>query len=318
MSLGLGSAKLGVGFPASQERVSRQHLVSTSIAEKAVFIPKPYKRVSFQLVTPGPAPLGAGKKGYEPISLPGSGKAVKAEITGGNIARGSLGANGVTARFDQAAWKGAPGGYVEMKIDLTPAKQNDVIAIQEEGRQINHKEIHFTQQYDSYGRPRIGFSREPYDFAAAKYVSVTSQIAFERNMEKTHEAFEKYNLYGEKAGKGERPALKLFGEDKPDKVEPQLLGADKEDSKEIPIFGQTSSPENDRETSKVSENFFLGIRRNGEEDSEKRDEDRVTAEESYKTQKVEIVDVFEISKKPGSTPASEKDNDSRQSIDVTV
>ncbi|HEB72732.1 MAG TPA: hypothetical protein ENI77_08945 [Nitrospirae bacterium] len=316
MGLGLESAKLGVGAPVSKVRISRKYLVSTSIAEKAIFIPKPRKRVDFKLMAPGLTPMGGGGD----IALPGSGKAIKTDVKGSNISKGTLGANGLTARFTSNAWKGAPNGYVKMEIDLTPTKQNDVIVTQEEGRQVNNKEIFFTQQYDSYGRPRIGFSREPYDFAATKYVSVTSQIAFQKNMQKTQETFDKYSLNNDQAKAKSQEGLKPIGANDPDKVDVQFLGADKEPSKETPVFGKTSDNQNDSETGKISEEFFLGSNPTGKQEQDSKKEDRVTAEESYKTQKVKVIDVFNMSEKSSggseNKPASE---DSQvKNIDVTA
>ncbi|VAX24123.1 hypothetical protein MNBD_NITROSPINAE04-355 [hydrothermal vent metagenome] len=316
MGLGLESAKLGVGAPVSKVRISKKYLVSTSIAEEAIFIPKPRKRVDFKLMAPGLTPMGGGGD----IALPGSGKAIKTDVNGTNISRGTLGANGLTARFTSNAWKGAPNGYVKMEIDLTPTKRNDVIVTQEEGRQVNNKEIFFTQQYDSYGRPRIGFSREPYDFAATKYVSVTSQIAFQKNMQKTQETFDKYSLYGQPSEVKSDEGLKPMGADAPDKQQAALLGADKEPSKETPLFGKTSDNQNDSETGKISEEFFLGSNPTGKQEQDSKKEDRITAEESYKTQKVKIVDVFNMSEKSSdgseNKPASE-DNQVKN-INVTA
>lgn len=285
MSLGISSAKLGAGQGAPQVRTSRKHLVTPSIAEQAIFIPKPHKRVDFKLQANGLKPLGAGSSGNsEPIPLPGQnksgGKGGGMEVSGSNIRQGSFGTHGLTARFGKDAWAGAPGGYVKMEVDMTPAKQHEVIAPQEEGRQVNHHQIHFTQQYDAYGRPRIGFSREPYDFAATKYMSITSQLAFQQNMAKTHEV---YNEYRDKM---------LAGEDK-DRVDPEamVMGAAQEDTKEVPIFGETSEVEKDRETKKVSDDIFLGNKPEEDKPGEK-DEQRVTAQESYEKQRVKLVDVF--------------------------
>jgi len=317
MGLGLESAKLGVGAPVSKVRISRQYLVSTSIAEKAIFIPKPYKRVDFKLTAPGLKPLGGGGD----ISLLGSGKALNADVTGNNISKGSLGTNGLTARFRSGAYQGAPGGYVKMEIDLTPTKQNDVIVTQEEGRQVNNKEIFFTQQYDSYGRPRIGFSREPYDFAATKYVSVTSQIAFQKNMQRTQEAFAKYTLNNDKPGAKTKESVKALGDGDPKKEEVVIFGADKEPSKEVPVFGKTSDHKNESETGKVNKEFFLGSDPARKQERDSQNEDRVTAEESYKTQKVTVVDVFNMGEKsPGGSkgePGS-GDRQDNKSIDITA
>jgi hypothetical protein len=129
--------------------------------------------------------------------------------TGKNIASGNLGANGLTARFNQSAYKGQPGGQVVMEIKANPKKEfgsKDPIPTQEEGRQVNNKQINFTQQYDSYGRPRIGFSREPYDFAATKFVSVTNQIAFQANMAKMHSSYDSYLLSGKGSPTGGQPS----------------------------------------------------------------------------------------------------------------
>lgn len=158
MSLGLTNARLS---PMGGRRLRTQKVAParTSIAEDAKFIPKPRKRVHFKLI--------GGN--------------------GGNIAQGRLGKFGLTAQFNESAYNGKP-PIVVMEIDNTPAKDYSVIATQEEGRQTNHAaQTHYTQQYDSYGRPIIGFSREPYDFAAAKYISLTSQIKFQENVDKTRE-----------------------------------------------------------------------------------------------------------------------------------
>lgn len=295
MSLGISSAKLGAGQGAPQVRTSRKHLVTPSIAEQAIFIPKPHKRVDFKLQATGLKPLGAdGAPSSEPIPLPGqkTGKS-DVEVSGSNIRQGSFGTHGLTARFGKDAWAGAPGGYVKMEVDMTPTKQHEVIAPQEEGRQVNHHQIHFTQQYDAYGRPRIGFSREPYDFAATKYMSITSQLAFQQNMAKTHEV---YNEYRDK----------LLAEEDKGRVDPEamVMGAGKEDIAEVPIFGETSDVEKDRETKKVSDDIFLGDKpKEDKPGKEQDDEQRVTAQESYEKQKVKLVDVFS-DVKTGAAPDS--------------
>ncbi|MBI4828235.1 MAG: hypothetical protein HY804_05405 [Nitrospinae bacterium] len=276
-------------------RLSRAHKVAPSIAEQAIFIPKPHKRVEFKLDT-GPAPaLGSGKPDAEPIPLPGQGasggeKTASGDVSGQNIAAGEFGANGLTARFNKAAYAGKPGGYVKMEINATPEKQHEVIATQEEGRQVNHREIHFTQQYDTYGRPRIGFSREPYDFAATKYVSITSQLQFRVNMSKTHEQYDEYNLSGKQAEKmasGEMQALNqeelettpqeqiMGAAQAAEEVEkPDFFGA-KKASGEVPVFGKTS------DSTKVSGKIFLGP-----QDGPKPDE-KVSAKESFNNQKID-------------------------------
>lgn len=296
MSLGISSAKLGAGQGAPQVRTNRKHLVTPSIAEQAIFIPKPHKRVDFKLQATGLKPLGAdGGPSSEPIPLPGqkTGGGKDVDVSGSNIRQGSFGTHGLTARFGKDAWAGAPGGYVKMEVDMTPNKQHEVIAPQEEGRQVNHHQIHFTQQYDAYGRPRIGFSREPYDFAATKYMSITSQLAFQQNMAKTHEV---YNEYRDKLVAGEEQA-----EVKPESM---VMGAGKEDTTEVPLFGETSDAEKDRETKKVSDDIFLGEKPKEDRTGTKRDsEQRVTAQESYEKQKVKLVDVFSDAK-AGAAPGS--------------
>ena len=157
MSLGLTNARLSMG--TRRLRTQKVAPARTSIAEDAKFIPKPRKRVSFKL-------MGGN---------------------GANIGQGQLGKNGLTAQFNDSAYQGRP-AMVVMEINRNPQKDYSVIATQEEGRQTNRAaQTHYTQQYDSYGRPIIGFSREPYDFAAAKYISMTSQIKFQENVEKTRE-----------------------------------------------------------------------------------------------------------------------------------
>jgi len=322
MSLGLTNTKIGVGSPSPGAYISKKHKVAPSVAEQAIFIPKPHKRVSFKLTT------GGGDGGAVP--LPGSGKMVKPDVTGDNISRANLGKNGLTARFSSAAWQGAPGGYVKMEVDLTPEKQRQVIATQEEGRQVNHKEIYFTQQYDSYGRPRIGFSREPYDFAATKFVSITSQIAFEQNVSKTREGFDKYLLNSD-AGK-EKPKVQFLGESSDSSTpEVDFLGSDSK-SQEPKVeflgnkYGETSKgkteflgDKTDRQTSdavQAQEDIFLGDKTH----SAIGQTDHVTAKDSYESQKVKVVDVFNT-KGDTSGPVDTRDSDVKKevkSIDVTA
>ena len=164
MSLGLTNARLSMG--GGRLRTQKVAPARTSIAEDAKFIPKPRKRVTFKL-------MGGN---------------------GANIGRGQLGKNGLTAQFNSPAYQGQP-AMVVMEINANPQKDFSVIATQEEGRQTNRAaQTHYTQQYDSYGRPIIGFSREPYDFAAAKYISMTSQIKFEENVSKTRELNNERNM----------------------------------------------------------------------------------------------------------------------------
>ena len=116
-----------------------------------------------------------------------------------------------------------------MEINSDPNKQtglSDPIPTQEEGRQVNNRQIHFTQQYDSYGRPRIGFSREPYDFAATKYVSVTSQIAFQANMAQMHDEYDKYLLTGNNPTDNSQPSQQATS-DTAQQAAPNVTGQDK-------------------------------------------------------------------------------------------
>lgn len=325
MGIGLGSSTLGGQAASAPMRLSRAHKVAPSIAEQAIFIPKPHKRVEFKLDT-GPAPaLGSGKPKAEPIPLPGQGassdeKAASADVSGQNIAAGEFGANGLTARFNKAAYAGKPGGYVQMEINATPEKQHEVIATQEEGRQVNHREIHFTQQYDTYGRPRIGFSREPYDFAATKYVSITSQLQFRVNMSKTHEQYEEYMLSGKQAEKmasGEAEALNQ--EELETTPQEQIMGAaqaaeevekpdffgTKEASKEVPVFGETS------DDGKVSDEIFLGP-----QDGPKPDE-KVSAKESFEKQKVDTSGASPGAKAFGESGQA-SDEAAGQAVDVMI
>lgn len=208
MALGLGSARLNVTAkgtpppPVQQVKPAR-----TSIAEDAVFIPKPHKRVDFKVNLPGGGSgevnvgFGGGKSAAKQIPLPGeatdNGGGVMQplgaqDVTGQNISYGSLGQHGLTAEFGKASYA-PPEQLVKTEYAATPTKDFTAIAPQEEGRQTNNaKQTHYTQQYDAYGRPRIGFSREPYDFAATKYMSKTSQIKFQQNMQATRQAYGKY------------------------------------------------------------------------------------------------------------------------------
>lgn len=317
MSMGLPSTKFSSGQPVQRLGVaSRQFKVAPSIAEQAIFIPKPHDRVDFKLkVGAGggaPAPMPTLDQGKAPQTVPlmGSGDnsaQATGQPTGQNIATGQLGTNGLTARFNQSAWQGQPGGYVEMEINNNPNKQtglSDPIPTQEEGRQVNNRQIHFTQQYDSYGRPRIGFSREPYDFAATKYVSVTSQIEFQANMAQMHEEYDKYLLTGngssEKAQAPQQAESSAAGQDKtsgnaienaangaqsaePSQPDVSGQGKDGKSANEIPIFGSTSDKQGVKETGADAKS------------------DKVTAKESFEMQKTK------------SNETSEHDGDSDDS-----
>ncbi len=297
MSLGLPSSTFGTGGGAKRLGVaSRSHRVSTSIAEGAIFIPKPHKRVDFKLQSdfhvmgskPGGAPLpGSGKSEYAP--LPGS------KVAGGkgeNISQGNFGVNGLTARFSSAAYSGQMvGGSVSMEVVSDPNKQTEVIATQEEGRQVNHKEVHFSQQYDSYGRPRIGFSREPYDFAATKYVSVTNQVAFQANMAKVHDEYDKFLLTG----------TAVTPEQKPE---------------EVPVFGETSDP--------VDETKSADVDMLGPEGSGNTGPDKKSVKESFDDQQVKMVDTFTKGAAAGVSGSSSSDKvgfdstKTKQSVDLTA
>lgn len=214
MALELGSARLNVtakGVP--RPPVQQVKPARTSIAEDAIFIPKPHKRVDFKIAKSGNSgettvQQAGAKEAVKPIPLPGQAsdngggelKPVGSQdapvmVTGQNIASGSLGKHGLTAEFDKGSY-GAPEQLIKTEYHAVPQKDFTAIAGQEEGRQTNHAaQTHYTQQYDAYGRPRIGFSREPYDFAATKYVSKTSELKFQQNMAATREAYSKYAAY---------------------------------------------------------------------------------------------------------------------------
>lgn len=211
MALELGSARLNVTAKgAPPPPVQSVKPARTSIAEDAIFIPKPHNRVDFKVNIPGgsgkPAVNQAGaKEAIKPIPLPGQAsengggemKPIGSQdapvtVTGQNISYGSLGKHGLTAEFGKGSYV-APEQLIKTEYKAVPQKDFTAIAGQEEGRQTNHAaQTHYTQQYDAYGRPRIGFSREPYDFAATKYVSKTSEIKFQQNMAATRESYSKY------------------------------------------------------------------------------------------------------------------------------
>ncbi|MGK7346667.1 MAG: hypothetical protein ACNS63_12755 [Candidatus Nitrospinota bacterium M3_3B_026] len=285
MSIGLPNTKIGGGQLVQRPGLaSRRHKVAPSIAEQAIFIPKPRKRVDFKMNVPG---------GGDPIPLPGSGKTAEAKVAD-SMTRGELGQNGLTARFGRNAWSGSPAGYVKMEVDLSPQKQHHVIATQEEGRQVNHGQVHFTQQYDTYGRPRIGFSREPYDFAATKYMSITSQVAFQKNISETRENFDKYLLNG--AG----------GE------EDQKAAGQKEKSPEIPIFGSTSSFEDDMKKLEP-EDMFLGP-----EPKALKKPVGMSAEEAFKAQRAKSGGKESGDSVAGAVFSGEIDTGSVRTLDVSA
>ncbi len=315
MGLGLSNAKLGANPPQQRLGISsRKYLVTTSVAEQAIFIPKPRKRVTFKMNLPGSGPTQVDKRRYEPIPLPGSNTRSSANAVN-SLQRGQLGDNGLTARFNQNAYQGSPGGYVKMEIDNTPSKQRDVIVTQEEGRQVNNKQINFTQQYDQYGRPRIGFSREPYDFAATKFVSVTNQIAFQQNMAGIHDRYNEYLLAGNGAEGSDTPKAPVFGNSPGQTNQAEAipaLGSGSQgggpeqapvgfasDAKQadIPIFGNSSNgTESTYEAPDTS--FFLG---NGEMADV--GQKRTSAKEVFESQKVEVIPVFGADSRDGESSA---------------
>lgn len=335
MSMGLPNTKFSAGQPIQRLGLtSRQYKVAPSIAEKAIFIPKPHDRVDFKLkvgvggseVKPMPT-LGQGNA-RETVPLPGSGDNSNQSTdmpTGQNIAAGSLGVNGLTARFDQSAWSGQPGGYVSMQINDTPNKEtglSDPIPTQEEGRQVNNRQIHFTQQYDSYGRPRIGFSREPYDFAATKYVSVTNQIAFQANMAQMHDEYDKYLLTGNGSIDNGQPPQQgvsdtaqqnapeapgrdkcatdttsnvIGGEKVVEMSQPKVMGQETVDAMYKPtVMGQDEAGEGAKEIPIFgSTSDTSGAETTGNEGDSGPGSGKVTAKESFDQQKMESTEISE-------------------------
>jgi hypothetical protein len=145
----------GVGTVGITQRTKP---VAPSIAEGAIFIAKPMKRVEFQLELPNSQ------------TAPG---------------QGNLDVNSANNKAS-----GVP--KVVMQVITNPEKDFSVWAAEQEGRQINHgKTLNFQQQYDAYGRPRMGDSREPYDFAYTKFMVKTSQLAFNQNIKAVTEASKK-------------------------------------------------------------------------------------------------------------------------------
>ncbi len=257
MGLGLSNAMIGMRNSATKPKVQKVAPARPSIAEDAKFVPKPYKRVSFKLnVKPNIMKPKSATHNTKPIPLPGQNKA---KVTGTNISRGTFGSHGVSAMFTAGQYKGAPNASVTMEIDATPEKDFTVIQAQEEGRQTHNtlSTTHHTQQYDAYGRPRIGFSREPYDFAATKYIVATSQIKFQENVESTRMSYGNYMidpLHDKKGVTAED--VKVFGMDKasrpgmvdPNFKQPEMMGQEYKKSvgmidtsvEKIEIFGHSA------------------------------------------------------------------------------
>jgi hypothetical protein len=176
MGIGLTNARLAGGAIHIQKITPAR----TSIAEDAIFIPKPRKRVDFKI---------SDSSKMAVANLPGSGQAIGSPDIGGNLKMGSLGKDGLTASFTKESYS-SRANHVDIEYDRNPEKDYDVIAPQEEGRQTNNAHTtHYSQQYDAYGRPRIGFSREPYDFAATKYIYKTSEIRLMENVESSRAAY---------------------------------------------------------------------------------------------------------------------------------
>lgn len=276
MSIGLSNVKLSASNSYS-EYTQRVKKARPSIAEDAVFIPKPKKRVSFEAVNSVKSGAGgaASEKGKE-IPLPGGSsnsgevkllgdggnnnsgenapvlgemkKLDKADVTGIPDKLPALGKNGISAKLTGEQYAGNPAeGYVRMKVDYIPQKDNSWDAPQEEGRQINNHQVPFQLQYDSYGRPRIGFSREPYDFAATKYIELTSKIKFDQNVGNTIEHFKKYFLGNNDSNAEDMKALfSIGGNDSTNSNDlPPLMGAKEDgekskDNPEIKLMGDNS------------------------------------------------------------------------------
>ncbi|MBI3580736.1 MAG: hypothetical protein HY098_01425 [Nitrospinae bacterium] len=152
MGIELTNGRLALATGSNAPHVQKIRPMSPSFAEGAVFIPKPYKRVEFRLELPVQR---AGEYG------------------------------GKEGNADSAA-SNAP--KVVMRVDPDPQKDYSVISLQQEGRQINHgSSVYFLQQYDAYGRPRMGMSREPYDFAFTKFMVKTSQLKCEENVKASND-----------------------------------------------------------------------------------------------------------------------------------
>lgn len=287
MVIGLSNVKLSVGKSPS-EYIQKPKKARPSIAEDAIFIPKPKKRVSFEPVMPiknrggGTAsakekeiPLPGSNSEAGEVPLPGdgskssSGGGNNTDVTGIPDKLPALGENGISAKLTAAQYSGEPAeGYVKMEIDYVPEKDRNWDAPQEEGRQINNHQVPFQLQYDSYGRPRIGFSREPYDFAATKYIELTSKIKFNQNVGKTIEHFRKYFLGNNDSNTEDVKALFAIGgndSSDPHDISP-LMGAEGDDEKskynaEIKLMSDNSD-ENDVTGGKIEdkkefEKFFF-------------------------------------------------------------
>lgn len=65
-----------------------------------------------------------------------------------------------------------PSIALNAKLYLRHSKSTDVLT--EEGRQVNNAHLSPTAAYQENGAPRMGFSREPADFAFVSYVKTKS------------------------------------------------------------------------------------------------------------------------------------------------
>lgn len=66
----------------------------------------------------------------------------------------------------------APSIALNAKLYLRHSKSTDVLT--EEGRQVNNAHLSPTAAYQENGAPRMGFSREPADFAFVSYMKTKS------------------------------------------------------------------------------------------------------------------------------------------------
>lgn len=263
MELGLTNVKLSLpGSGSSIRGVKRVKPARPSIAEDAIFIPKPRERVHFDLKKPNLTSLSGSDSNTSPEDIPLLGESsdqpeayIKANLNN----PGSLGPNGVTAQITKETYQSM--SAVEVDINNNAQKDFSVIATQEEGRQVNHAQIHYTQQMDSYGRPIIGFSREPYDFAAIKYMSITSQVKFQENMEDTRKNYDQYFL-----GK-ETPSDPTQTEPDPTELPQSPFASDKGQEVTLPE-SPFKTDNNDFDPTKLPENPFSNgsILNEGQED----------------------------------------------------
>jgi hypothetical protein len=164
MGLELTNARLTTNLGNNAAFVQKIKPPTPSIAEGAVFIEKPHKRVEFQLQLPEPSTASAQ-------FVPGQDGGVD---------------------YTKPTGPQSNDPKVVMKINDHPEKIQNAYGVQQEGRQINHEHtVNYLEQYDAYGRPRMGDSREPYDFAYTKFMVKTSQLMFQKNMADSHDAANK-------------------------------------------------------------------------------------------------------------------------------